>query len=284
MGCWGMGIAQSDQYCEIYERFMEEYDDGKPVTDITNDILEDYLGQFSADDGILHDVYFALGKAQWMCGGISVDIMEKVTEIVESNANIKFYRELEASERDLKQRQKNLDKFLAGLQIPRASVRKRKTPESAYIPVPKPKSLPPVRRGDLVAYPVNGKWRVLMVTYVVNNRLAIYAQGFLWNTFFDTIPEWDVLDQSSGLMFGHIEADAFPRDIQIIGHREEYIHALMGDVYERPWIDYLSKPAQPHQFYRPLPKNLCFPYGKAMQKGIDMWVQKTGLPIPKKGK
>lgn len=34
MGCWGMGITQSDEYCDVYERFMEEYDEGKPVFNI----------------------------------------------------------------------------------------------------------------------------------------------------------------------------------------------------------------------------------------------------------
>ena len=42
MGCWGMGITQSDEYCEIYERFMEEYDEGKPLSDIKKDILDEY--------------------------------------------------------------------------------------------------------------------------------------------------------------------------------------------------------------------------------------------------
>ncbi len=43
MGCWGMGINQSDEYCSVYERFMEEYDKGKPVREITKDILDEYL-------------------------------------------------------------------------------------------------------------------------------------------------------------------------------------------------------------------------------------------------
>ena len=49
MGCWGMGITQSDEYCEIYERFMEEYDEGKPLADIKADILEEYLEEFEED-------------------------------------------------------------------------------------------------------------------------------------------------------------------------------------------------------------------------------------------
>ena len=28
MGCWGMGLTQSDDYCEVYEDFMERYDEG----------------------------------------------------------------------------------------------------------------------------------------------------------------------------------------------------------------------------------------------------------------
>jgi len=76
MGCWGTGITQCDEYGEVYDRFIEEYDESKPVKEITGDILEEYLEQFEENDGILHDVYFALGRAEWMCGGISDSIME----------------------------------------------------------------------------------------------------------------------------------------------------------------------------------------------------------------
>ena len=102
MGCWGMGITQSDEYCEIYERFMEEYDEGKPVADITKDILDEYLDEFEETDGVLHDVYFALGKAQWMCGGISKTIYNRVRQIIENGDNIIFFQELESTETYLK--------------------------------------------------------------------------------------------------------------------------------------------------------------------------------------
>ena len=57
MGCWGMGITQSDEYCEIYERFMEEYDEGKPVADITKDILDEYLDDFEEHDRIDSEIF-----------------------------------------------------------------------------------------------------------------------------------------------------------------------------------------------------------------------------------
>lgn len=128
MGVWGMGVTQSDQYCEVYEQFMEEYDEGKPVAEITAEILESYLEEFEPDDGVLHDVYFALAKAEWMACEQSDEILDRVKQIIQSSANLQFYRELEATEEDLKLRKKNLEKFLRLLQSPRTAPRKRKHP------------------------------------------------------------------------------------------------------------------------------------------------------------
>ena len=40
MGCWGMGMTQSDQFMETYETFMDEYNEGAAVPNITKKILE----------------------------------------------------------------------------------------------------------------------------------------------------------------------------------------------------------------------------------------------------
>lgn len=119
MGCWGMGITQSDDYQDVYETFLEKYDEGGDISKITREILDQYLAEFDPGDGILHDVYFALAKAQWMCGGVQPEILAEVARIVDTGANVDFYRELEASESDLKVRQRNLIKFLEGLKRPR---------------------------------------------------------------------------------------------------------------------------------------------------------------------
>ena len=39
MGCWGMGITQSDEYCEIYERFIEEYDEDLEIDEYIEEFL-----------------------------------------------------------------------------------------------------------------------------------------------------------------------------------------------------------------------------------------------------
>lgn len=157
MGCWGMGMAQTDEFCETYDNFMEEYDEGKPVAEITAGILAKYHAEFDDDDGIMHDIYFALAKAEWMCREQSELILARVKEIIETKANIEFYRELEATEEDLKLRQRNLQKFWNMLQVPREKARKRKKALASE------KALPPAEIGDCFAYKYEEGFRVICI-------------------------------------------------------------------------------------------------------------------------
>lgn len=157
MGIWGMGITQSDEFCEVYERFMERYNIGDEVSLIVSDILAEYRKEFS-DDELLHDVYFALAKAEWMCCAQSEYVISKVKTIIESNSNLSLYRKLGASEADLKLRQKNLEKFLATIQSPRAKPRKRRID-----PLERIKDLPPVQVGECYAYKYEEGYRVLII-------------------------------------------------------------------------------------------------------------------------
>lgn len=137
---------------------MEEYDNGKAIAEITADILAKYHAEFDDDDGVMHDVYFALAKAEWMCCEQSKFVLNRVKEIIESGANIEFYRELEASEKDLIVRQRNLEKFLTMIQTPREKPRKRK--RSAP---PIEKAFPPFEIGDCLAYKFDNGYRVICI-------------------------------------------------------------------------------------------------------------------------
>ena len=46
MGCWGMGISECDEYLEVYDNFMEEYDNGVECSAITAAILSKYHAEF----------------------------------------------------------------------------------------------------------------------------------------------------------------------------------------------------------------------------------------------
>ena len=85
-------------------------------------------------------------------------ILDRVKDIIESGANICFYRELKATEKDLKVRQKNLEKFWASLQTPRAKPRQRRID-----PLDRIKELPPVQPGECYAYKHEDGYRILVI-------------------------------------------------------------------------------------------------------------------------
>ena len=157
MGRWGMGLTQSDEFLEIYDNFMSEYDEGKPVSEITDGILNQYHEEFDDNDGIMHDVYFALAKAEWMCGAQSDKILARVKVIIDSGANIEFLRSLEASEKDLREREKALLKFLNTIIVPRKAPRKRQRPKAAL------KELPEYYIGECYRYKFDNGYRVFVV-------------------------------------------------------------------------------------------------------------------------
>ncbi len=264
MGCWGMGITQSDEYCEIYERFMEEYDEGKSVADITKDILEEYLDEFEETDGVLHDVYFALGKAQWMCGGISEAIYNRVRQIIENGDNINFYQELDAAESDLKLRKKNLYKFLHNLSSPREKVRKRKTPESKYVPQVEPEypALPKIQIGDVFAYRHNNAYRIFAIVRreKMYDRPAAYV--YAWRKEFQEIPELIDLENEHLIPLGSLLCDTFPdaKDCMLIGNMTEIKE--LGTIYRPEVICEKWKPAsyalaKPENLIEEYPMSLC---------------------------
>ena len=165
MGCWGMGITQSDEFCEVYDRFLEEYDQGKSVAEIAEAILSEYLSEFDKNDGVLHDVYFAIAKAEWMCTEQSKKTLDKVQHIIDNDLNIAFYRELGATKSDLQLRYKNLQKFWETLQIPRKSPRKRNIPKNEQL-----SSLP---KGTVFWYRVKSDIYGAIVLDVIKNNYLI---------------------------------------------------------------------------------------------------------------
>lgn len=127
MGTWNVSLSSNDIYADIYYEFFELYNDGHSVEDITNKIISENQEIISSfEDG--HEVWFALAKAQWECKGLDMNVMDKVSEIIMSGANVKVWKELGATESDLKKRQAVLSKLLTQLhsERPKAKVRRKK--------------------------------------------------------------------------------------------------------------------------------------------------------------
>lgn len=274
MGCWGMGITQSDEFCETYDRFIEEYDAGKSVADIKKDILDEYLSEFGADDGILHDVYFAIGKAEWMCGGISDEILEKITHIVESGANIEFYRELEATEKDLKQRKKNLDSFLTTLKTPRGVTRKRKTAPEKYIPPVEAPKLPEFQKGDVFAYKTGEKFRVFCLINRARFATTYASYCYVCARFFDDIPSIESLIDEYVLPLGYFTVETLP-DMAKLMHIGNYPDMLKLDVIYPHLLFEVWKPAtwaiaNEGNLSESLPIHLCKKLSDALRRADEL--------------
>ena len=121
MAFWGMDLNQSDEFCEIYNEYMDLYDIGIDPTAITQQILNRYCFE-----NILHNALFAIAKAEWDLGFRSESVFLRVNQIIDNRENIKYYRSLGFSEQDINERCEKLLRFQALLQTPPKVPRKRK--------------------------------------------------------------------------------------------------------------------------------------------------------------
>ena len=62
-----------------------------------------------------------MAKAQWECKQLDTELFGRVKQIIESGADLEVWRNLGATEKDLKNRKVILDKFLTNRQTQRAN-------------------------------------------------------------------------------------------------------------------------------------------------------------------
>jgi len=217
MGYCGMGLTQSDEFCEVYDMFMDEYNNGKSVADISLGIIAKYHEEFSDEDGIMHDVYFALAKAEWMCCEQSEYILQRVKDIIDSGANLTFLKELGADEKDLILREKKLRAFYESLLIPRKKPRKRYVDYDTY-----EKPFPIMDIGDCFAYKYDDGKRIVVILDWV--RLPGWKEQvfccILKNTYKKSqLKSLDILEQDVGCIGCYIGTEFFGKSsLQKIGN------------------------------------------------------------------
>ena len=121
MGTWGTAIKSNDTSADIYADFFDLYNDGKESTEINKKLISDNpKGE--------NDFWFALALALWETKSLPTDILEKVRDIIKSESDLKLWKELDASESDIRKRKAVLEKFLTKLESekPKAKARKKK--------------------------------------------------------------------------------------------------------------------------------------------------------------
>ena|SRR5215204_2297473 len=125
MGAWGTGISSNDTYADVYGGFLELFNSGKEVAEITSELTKQFA-ETVAHPHENHDFWFAVAKAQWECKQLDAVVLDRVTRIIESGENIRVWQDLHASEADVRKRRAVLEKFLSLLRSERGNPRKRK--------------------------------------------------------------------------------------------------------------------------------------------------------------
>ncbi len=151
MGRWGMGMSSSDEFQDVKDEFFDLfYYTDEPLNEIEKSILDNYrenYSSFDSDDGVWHDVYFALADCEWSCGQLSERILSEITRIIENDLDIAYMESLSAAPQDLKKRKQVLEKFLDKLSTPKEKPVKRK--------LRKP-FVSPFKTGDVFLYKYSG--------------------------------------------------------------------------------------------------------------------------------
>jgi hypothetical protein len=119
LGTWGTAIKSNDTSADIYADFFDLYNDGKEPTKIKEKLISD-------NPNGTNDFWFALTLALWETKSLPNNILEKVREIIERESDLKLWKELDASESDIKKRKIVLEKFLVKLESEKAKPKARK--------------------------------------------------------------------------------------------------------------------------------------------------------------
>jgi hypothetical protein len=130
MGAWGTGISSNDTYADIYEQFIDLYNEGLSVPEITKRLTSENKETLDIPEDA-NNFWFAVANGQCECKALDNEIFLKVEQIIQSGYDLQVWNELEASPADLKAREKALNNFLTKLQTEKE--KRENEPKRNYI-------------------------------------------------------------------------------------------------------------------------------------------------------
>lgn len=125
MGAWGTGISSNDTYCDIYDQFIDLYNDGHSASAITEKLIRDNQEAIEIREDA-PNFWYAIANAQWECKDLESEILGRVRDYIESGEDLKIWEELGATKADLRERKKALRKFLQKLETTKRNPRRRR--------------------------------------------------------------------------------------------------------------------------------------------------------------
>jgi hypothetical protein len=145
MGAWGTGISSNDTFADIYGEFFDLYNDGHEVSEISEELIKRNQETIKDPDDA-NNFWFALAQCNWETKSLDRLLLERISTIVSSDADLEVWRRLGATEGDIRKRKAALAGFLEKLQSekPKARPRKKKVIRE-----------PVFQKGDCLAFQLN---------------------------------------------------------------------------------------------------------------------------------
>lgn len=127
MGAWGTAIKSNDTSSDIYNSFFDLYNEGEVPLAIAEKLIKQNKGIIDSPEDA-NNFWFALALALWETKSLTGEIYQRVRETIESGQDLLIWKELDASENDIRKRKAVLDKFLeqVSTEKPKAKARKKK--------------------------------------------------------------------------------------------------------------------------------------------------------------
>jgi len=142
MGTWGTGILDDDNSGDFYDSFFEHYKSGKKPNQIIGELKKEFSHINDNHDSIC-DFWFTISLALWETCSLDKRTLDKVSNYIIQGKDLKIWEKLEADEKTIKERKRELNKFLKKIQVPRSKPKSRKT---------KKKRPPIFKKGDLISF------------------------------------------------------------------------------------------------------------------------------------
>jgi hypothetical protein len=116
MGNWGINIEDSDTYLDVEAEFLEQLSEGISKKEIYHYFLGDEDFEDISEE--THDWWFAIADLFWKIGYLDKKVFKVVKTIIETKADLEYWRDCDADEEDILERADHLNAFLNKISTP----------------------------------------------------------------------------------------------------------------------------------------------------------------------
>jgi len=128
MGTWGPGVGDDDVFVDVYQDFIDMYNEGQDPAYVAETIRDEFRFHFANPDDY-SSALFALALASWETQVLDDELLAEVTAYITSDKDPENLRSRDATSAHIAERRANLKKFLKKLTEPRSSKKRRVKPK-----------------------------------------------------------------------------------------------------------------------------------------------------------